>query len=378
MWLVVSEDAESARTMADGLDDGNSIGSEPGPRGTFAFTRAGSGGLAIALGGPLREPTLEGRGHPSDRTLVWSPLRRRSMNNLAALAKGCRHLLLTWPQSDAGWLMALQAIRDVGEVAPRAARLARMVHPDAPDEHDAIPIELALAAEASIAVDMFYAAVLADVAPSAGRHTAVALTLLASSDALTAERTTALMRAARLPDSVLDDLAADGLVWGESASAAPATKLVAEAIGRAAPGLADPAGVQRLDGEIQRIREGSGTVERTVDLARRMLRDAAPTGCVPAPKGLFEGLVLGVCPYCPNELRPIRTATGRLLACSAGEDRGCGLRYPLPTVAAVRPGRSTCDACGAPTIRVRTRGWESQPRCAAALDCPDAVPQAAW
>ncbi len=378
-WLVISEDLASAGTLADCLDDGNPAGSRPAARGAIPFARAGVDGLAIALGGPLRQPTLDGRGHPAAHAVVWSPWRKRSTNDLSALARGNRHLLIDWPETDAAWAMAVQAVRTVGEIAPRAARLARLVHRDSPDEHVPFTPQHGQAAEASWAIDTIYAEILSDLAPTAGRYGPVALALLTASGPLSAERAAAVLGAARVPQDVLRRLADDGLIWGEHVvRTAPAAGLAAAAIERQAPALADPATIQRLDAEIRRIREGASTMDRAIALAQRTLLDASPTGRIASPSGMVEGLVLGVCPYCPNDLRPMRTADGRLLACAGGEERGCGLRYPLPTVASVRPGGSACEACGAPMIRVKSRGWESQPRCAAALDCPDAVPQSVW
>lgn len=383
MWLVIADDVERAHTMAHWLADGQAtaLARDHGIREIFVGGQA-QGGI-VATEGLLQVAHVGGRGHPAERPLEWISHRRRAQRTIARHAPHAVHVAVATAPGERGDLLALQVMRAVRAVDPLGGRRVRRITPrgtisDPLTALSRVDIPAGLAAETGIGIDALWEALLGDVIAETTRHALPALALLAGGRTLTDALAHGALTAAGLPGAALETLRGDGLVFGVgSVRVAPAGVALVERLLRSAPGLLDPATANAIDASVRRVAVDALTPERVIEQARALLRQIAPMARVAPARGDVEGRVLGWCRDCDRPMLPRADGNGgRHLVCGGGGREGCGLVFPLPTSARVRPGGGGCPACGAPTIRVSVRGWESAPRCAAALDCPAATPVA--
>jgi hypothetical protein len=281
---------------------------------------------------------------------------------------GATHVAVATDATPRGELAALQALRVVGEGAPRATRKARRV--DAAGilgqvwEH-----ARGSAAQARVAIDAYWAALLLPVAIDAGVDTLPALALL-SGDSTPVETARVGLESVGLHGDEIGRLELFGLVWcdGERVHIAPSGQMLVNELLQAAPGLLTTGAARDVRATIEQVSVGVLTPERAIDRARALLGEVAPMPQVEAPDGFIEGRILGTCPSCGGPMRPVRRPDGRLRLTCRRTPKGCGLAYPLPAEAVAHPGGDACP-CGAPRLRVHLRGWLSKPRCAAGDEC---------
>ncbi len=372
MWLVITEDAATARTLADHLGDGNPCGYIGGHAPVATFSGPQASGAVVAIGGPLLRPTLHGRGHPGRRALRWTLTGRAATAAVRRLAADATKVAVATARTPAGELAALQALRVVAEGAPRAARRARRLDRSG-DVGEPWAHALGSAAQASLAIDAHWSALLAPVAAGAGVHTLPTLALLAGNPTPYATAVSGLESVGLCAEGIAE-LESHGLVWiDDRVHMSPAGALLVTEILSRAPGLLATGVAVEVRAAVEQVATGALTPERAIERARQLLCEIAPMELVEAPIGFVEGRVLGRCPSCDLPMRPVRRLDGRLrLACAGGDIGGCGLAYPLPAEAVAHPGGAPCP-CGAPRLRVHLRGWLSKPRCAAGDECTLAV-----
>ena len=372
MWLVITEDAGTARTLADHLGDGKHSGYTGGHAPVVTYSGARDRGAVVAIGGPLLRPTLHGRGHPGRRDLRWTLTGKAATAAVRRLAAGTTHVAVATAGTPAGELAALQALRVVAEEAPRAARRARRLN-ETGEAGGVWEHARGSAAQASVAIDVHWGTLLAPVAPGAGVHTLPTLAMLAGSPT-PVETAVSGLRSVGLCPTGIGELELHGLVWcDDHVHLAPAGALLVADILARAPGLLETGVALEVRAAVEQVHACVLTPERAIERARQLLCEIAPMELVEAPVAFTQGRVLGRCPSCDLPMRPVRRLDGRLrLACAGGDTGGCGLAYPLPTEAVAHPGGAPCE-CGAPRLRVHLRGWLSKPRCAAGDECTLAV-----
>jgi hypothetical protein len=313
MRLFVTYGDTAARTMAEMLAGGKVLTTSTHRVPTHRW----DGGAALGLDGPLREP----EGDPPR----WVPRRRAQANALRALAREATALVVATPADGPGELMGLQAVETAAEAKPGLARGARRAAPDAPERLAHLDPPLAEAEATLREIDAAWAAALAHLGPELGHRAPVALALAPAE------------RAAGLAES--------GLVHPTTARRTAAGDLALEHLSQRAPALLDPSVPGRIAEWLGAVADG--TLPRETAVARA--RGALPEGGLgPAPAGLEEARVLGLCPDCegPMSLR-LGGAGSRWLGCD------CGYGVPLPRrgVVLAVPG-ACCQDCGSPLVRV--------------------------
>ena len=372
MWLVITEDAGTARTLADHLGDGKPRGYTGGHAPVATYTGTRHRGAIVAIGGPLLRPTLHGRGHPGRRLLRWTLTGRAATAAVRRLAGETTHVAVATQVTPFGELAALQSLRVVAEHAPRAARRARRLDGSG-GVGDAWDHARGSAAQARVAIDAHWSVLLASVISGAAVDTLPTLAVLTGTPTPVATAISGLASLGLCGEGIAE-LESHGLVWcDDCVHVAPAGARLVQEILATAPGLIAAGTAREVRAAVEQVAAGVLTPERAIERARQLLCEIAPMELVETPPGFTEGRVLGRCPSCGLPMRPVRRIDGRLrLTCAGGDPDSCGLAYPLPAEAVAHPGGAPCE-CGAPRLRVHLRGWLSKPRCAAGDECTIAV-----
>jgi hypothetical protein len=335
--LIVTDNATSARTIADRLAQGNARGVSVHRVDVFAVEETESTRV-IGLGGLLFTPT----GDPPQ----WAPARRAPANALRVLARSATSLILATDDP----LLATQA-RDVAcEGRPHLLRAARVGHaPFTVLRH--VDDQHGQAAAAHLEIEAVVAAYMARLDPELRLADLAALGIAGPGPV-----SHAVLHAAGVAEASLARLAERGYLVDDPAWRTPAGDLVTEAVDRA---LLDPGMSASCTAWIDAV--GRGTLPRAAALDRARSLFTAMRRPDPVEE-IVGGRVIGPCPECGESMAGAR---GRLTC------MGCGHWYRIPRnveVLAV-PG-SRCPACDAPLILPVVHGRRDEPRCPDTTGCP--------
>ncbi|HAW59877.1 MAG TPA: DNA topoisomerase I [Actinobacteria bacterium] len=141
---------------------------------------------------------------------------------------------------------------------------------------------------------------------------------------------------------------------------------VAEALGRYAREISTPEMTASLEKDMDAIAEGRVSREAVVGRSRDMLVGvmlALEKNKKEVASEIREGIrgdrVVGKCPRCGRELRIIRAKKTRKRFVGCAGYPACSTSYPLPQYGEVIALGETCEACGAPRVKVlsRSKPW---------------------
>ncbi len=130
--------------------------------------------------------------------------------------------------------------------------------------------------------------------------------------------------------------------------------------------ITEPDMTARLEEEMDAITRGEKKMEEVVEDSRRMLskvldaleKERESVGAS-LRESTMEKLVVGKCPVCGGDLVVMKPGKKRFVGCS--NYPSCKQTYPLPQNGRVVPTEKTCPVCGAPIVKILTRGrspWE--------------------
>ncbi|MDI6891823.1 MAG: DNA topoisomerase I [Actinomycetota bacterium] len=137
---------------------------------------------------------------------------------------------------------------------------------------------------------------------------------------------------------------------------------VAEALGRYAREISTPEMTASLEKDMNAIAEGRVSREAVVGRSRDMLVSvmlALEKNKKEVASEIREGIkgdrVVGKCPRCGQDLRIIRAKKTRKRFVGCTGYPACSTSYPLPQYGEVIALGETCEACGAPKVKVLSR-----------------------
>lgn len=163
--------------------------------------------------------------------------------------------------------------------------------------------------------------------------------------------------------NIIQNLYDRGYTYGDPIVPTKMGMAMAEAMKRHATTISSPEMTAELERDMEAIVEGK-EASVVVDKSREILHDTVKgmqRQKEELAKEIWQGIesdrILGRCPVCgTGELRLIRSKkTGkRFMGCSNYPD--CKTAYPLPQYGMIQPDGESCPFCGAPRIKVISKG----------------------
>ncbi|MHB0976634.1 MAG: DNA topoisomerase I [Candidatus Aquicultorales bacterium] len=166
---------------------------------------------------------------------------------------------------------------------------------------------------------------------------------------------------------IIKNLYDRGYVHGDPLIPTETGIAVADTLLKHASRIATPDMTAELEHEMDRIVDGKLTREKVVEDSRRILalimldlKQKKEEVGAEIRAGIRIDKVLGVCPKCGGQLKVIRAKKSRKRFVGCANYPECSTSYPLPQYGEIIALNETCDACGAPKIKVLTgkgRPW---------------------
>ncbi len=164
---------------------------------------------------------------------------------------------------------------------------------------------------------------------------------------------------------ILQTLYDRGYIIGKTIQVTKLGEAVAQALKEYCPKIVSEELTRHFDDEMEQVynkqKERSKVVEEAKDVLAGILEEFKKNE-VRIGEKLLEGLKeardaasrLGECPKCSNELRILRSKTGKFFVGCKGYP-ACTNTYPLPGMAKIQATGKACDKCGTPIIQVIRR-----------------------
>ncbi|PKK86003.1 MAG: DNA topoisomerase I [Thermoplasmata archaeon HGW-Thermoplasmata-1] len=150
---------------------------------------------------------------------------------------------------------------------------------------------------------------------------------------------------------------------------------VTEALENYAPKITRPEMTATLEADMDEIANGKKELGEVVEESRQMLevtfgelkknRDGIGSALKDA---LSEQNVVGTCPVCGSTMQIMRSRKGKRFVGCTGYPK-CSRAYPLPQNGGVVSEGRACDACGAPIVKIISKGRSPWEICIN-MDCP--------
>lgn len=162
---------------------------------------------------------------------------------------------------------------------------------------------------------------------------------------------------------IIQNLYDRGYAYGDPVVPTKMGMAVAEAMKKHASTISSPKMTAELEKDMDEIAEGNKARLAVVDKSRQIL-----SGTVKGMqekeeelakviwKGIESDRTLGKCPACGGDLRMIRAKKSgkRFVGCSSYPD--CTTAYPLPQYGMIQGAHEVCPDCGAPKVKVISKG----------------------
>lgn len=158
-------------------------------------------------------------------------------------------------------------------------------------------------------------------------------------------------------------------IEGQTIRPTPVGRSVTMALGESAPEICDSRMTAQLEHDMDRIAEGDAEYVDVVSESREMLTSVANE--IESNKTRIGDMIreailqqkrIGKCPSCGGDLRIIDGPQNKFAGCSNYPE--CRVTYSLPSGYLVQPTESTCERCGAPVVKLITRGQKPFLACA--------------
>ena len=157
-------------------------------------------------------------------------------------------------------------------------------------------------------------------------------------------------------------------VEGQTIRPTPLGLSVSTALEFSAPEICDSKMTAHLEEDMDRIADGSATLQDVVGESREMLSsvvDEIKANSADIGKMIKEAILkqkrVGKCPSCGGDLRIVETELNKFAGCSNYPE--CRVTFSLPAGYLIQPTDKTCGTCGLPMLKLITKGHRPMEAC---------------